>query len=138
MISDSGNSTVAFSASGVERGLAEALGDLSLEDLAYPALDLLAELGNGVELGGLGGEVVVELGQLLLAHLAHPDLELGGLARHLLAGVVVGEVHGRLTLIARGGPLERLLQLRQHPARAELQQVVLGLAALERLAVDLA
>ena len=47
--------------------------------------DVVAELVERVELGGLGGEVVVELRQLLLADLLDRDLELARLAGDLLA-----------------------------------------------------
>jgi hypothetical protein len=75
--------------------------------------------------------------ELLLAYLLDLHLELGRLARDLLGRVVVGERHGRIAILAALRTLERLLELRQHPPLAQLQQVVLRGAALERLAVDL-
>ena len=58
----SGSSTFALATAASSAACAEALGDLALEDLADLAGDVVAKLVEGVELGGLGGEVVVELG----------------------------------------------------------------------------
>ena len=52
---------------------------------------MLAKLVERVELRRLGGEVVVELGQVLLAHLLDRDREDRGLAGELLGLVIVGE-----------------------------------------------
>ena len=49
---------------GVEHGLLELALDRALLGLAQPGGDVLAQLGERVEPAGLGGEVVVELGQL--------------------------------------------------------------------------
>ena len=60
----------------VHRGLAELLVGAAARRPRRSATDLVAQLGERVELRGLGGEVVVEVGQLLLAHLLDRDREL--------------------------------------------------------------
>ena len=67
---------------GVDRGLAELGLDLALLRLGEALADVLAQLVERVE-AGLGGEVLVELGQLLGLDLLDRDRELG-----LLAGEV--------------------------------------------------
>ena len=90
--------------SGVDDVLAElALELLSLE-LGDLRRDLLAHLGERVEAAGVGGEVVVELGQLLLLDLLDLGLEDGLLAGHLLGAVVVGEGDRDVALARRPSP----------------------------------
>ena len=82
---------MAFCGSRLHGGVAELHVRAALEDLGHAVADLPAELIERVELGSGLGEVVVELGQLLLADLADLDLEDRGLAREVLGAVVVGE-----------------------------------------------
>ena len=76
---------------GVEHGLAELGLDARSSASRSLARDVLAQLVERVEAGGVGGEVVVELGQLLALDLVDRDRELGLAARELLGAVVVGE-----------------------------------------------
>ena len=76
---------------GVEHRLAELGLDRALLGLAQLVADVLAQLVERVEAGGLGGELVVELGQLLRLDLLDGDLELGVFPGELLGAVVVGE-----------------------------------------------
>ncbi len=71
--SSSGSSTVAAVDRGVDRGDPEVLLGALADRLAEPLGDVGAQLLERVELGGLGGEVVVELGQDLLPHLLDLD-----------------------------------------------------------------
>ena len=74
--SASGTSTVASSTTASSDGLAElGLGAL-LVGLAQLRGDVLAQLVERVEAGGVGGEVVVELGQLLALDLLDGHREL--------------------------------------------------------------
>ena len=80
-------------------------------------------------------EVLVELGQDLLAQLAQLDREVGGLAGQLGLRVVVGEGDVELGRAADLEPDEVRLEARDEPLLAEDQRHPLGGAALERLAV---
>ena len=91
---------------------------------------------RAVELGCLGGEIVVELGQDLFPHLLDLDREDGVFAGELLGLVVVGEGDLDLTGLATGCSGELLLEALDQLAAAELEQVVARLAALEGLAVE--
>ena len=102
---------------------------------AMPRADVLAQLVERVE-AGLGGELVVELGQLLGLDLAHRDGELGLLAGELVGPVVVGEGDRDRALLAADGALELLLEAGDEPAGAELDHLVAALAAGERHAVE--
>ena len=81
----SGRSTSAASAAACDRGLAElGLRPAARAPRARRSAISLAKLVERVELGGVGGEVVVELGQLLLADLLDGDREVGRLAGQVL------------------------------------------------------
>ncbi len=88
---------------GVDRGDAEVLLGALVDRLADALGDVGAQLLERVELGGLGGEVVVELGQDLFPHLLDLDREDGVLAGQLLGLVVLGEGDLDLALLARAG-----------------------------------
>ena len=120
---------------GVDGGDAEVLLGALVDRLADPFGDVGAQLLERLELRGLGGEVVVELGQDLLPHLFDLDGEDRVLAGQLLGLVVLGEGDLDLALFARFGAGQLLLEALDQLAAAELQQVVGGLAALEGLAV---
>ena len=122
----------------VDRGLAELVLDRVLLRVLELVLDVGAQLVDGVELARLGGEVVVQLGQLLALHVLHVDVERGLPALELLGLVLVGELHLDHARVARARAHELLLEALDQPPAAELEHVVAGLAALELLAVDLA
>ena len=116
---------------GVEHRLAELGLDTALLALGEPLADVVAQLVERVE-AGLGGEVVVELGQLLRLDLLDRDGELGLLAGQLLGAVVVGERDVDGALVAGGRARELLLEAGDEPAGAELDHLVAALAAGER------
>ena len=107
-----------------------------LVGLGQTLAEVLAQLVERVELGRLGGELVVELGQPLGLDLVHGDLERRRLAGELLAGIVVGERHLDGLDVARGGAEQLLLEPRDQVAGAELDQLVAARAALERLTLE--
>ncbi len=76
---------------GVDGGDPEVLLGALVDRFADALGDVGAQLVEGVELGGLGGEVVVELGQDLFPHLLDLDGEDRVLAGELLGLVVLGE-----------------------------------------------
>ena len=133
--SASGTSIVAPRHGGVEHGLAELGLDALLLALGEPLADVVAQLVERVE-AGLGGELVVELGQLLGLDLLDRDGELGLLAGQLLGAVVVGERDLDRALLAGDRARELLLEARDEPARAELDHLVAALAAGEGDAVE--
>ena len=100
MTSSSGTSTVAAVDGGVDRGDAEVLLGAAAERLADFLADVGAQLLQRVELGGVGGEVVVELGQDFLPHLFDLDFEDRVFAGQVLGLVVVGEGDLDLALLA--------------------------------------
>ena len=91
---------------------------------------------SGVELGCLGGEVVVEIGKDLLPDLLHRDREARVLAGKLLDPVVLGKGHLDLVLAAGLGAGELLLEPLDELPASELEQLVVALAAFEQLAVN--
>ena len=84
----------------------------------------------------LGGELVVELGEILLAHLLDGDRKARGPPGQLVGLVVVGEGHVDRALVARGGAGERRVELGQQVLRPELDHEVARLRPLERLTLD--
>ena len=62
---------------GIERGLAELGLELAFVGLAQALADVLAQLVERVEAGGVRGEVVVEVGELLGLDLLDGDGERG-------------------------------------------------------------
>src|SRR6266516_867599 len=112
----------------VERSASESLVDLGFDLLADPLLDIRTELFERVELGGGASEAVVELRQHLLLDLLHDRLDLDRLR---FAGCL------ELDLLRLAGihPDELFLELRNQPARAELDDVV-ALAAVVGNEID--
>ena len=99
--------------------------------MAQPVAHVLGELLVGVELRGLLGEVVVELGQLLLLHLAdaHADLD-------VLADQVATDELGGEDLVLAGRQAEQgLVEALDHAAAADLVAHLADLGALDGLAV---
>ena len=121
---------------GVDRGDPEVFLGAAVQRAADFLADVGAELLQRVELGGVGGEVVVELGEDFLPHLLHLHFEDGVFAGQFRFLVLVGEGDLDVDLVARGGADQLVLEVVDQLARAERQQVVVGLAALEGLAVD--
>ena len=108
----------------------------SASDSLHAGGDVLAQLVERVEARRVGGEVVVQLGELLLAHVLDGDLELRVLARQVLGLVVVREGHGDRALLAGAHADELLLEAGDEPAGAQLDHLVAALAALEGHVVD--
>ncbi len=108
-----------------ERGGAELALDRAFELLAQPPLDVLAQLGERVELADGARELVVELGQLLLLDLLDGRLE--------RLAVAVGDL---LRLACRHAD-EARLDLGDQPLGAELDHVVaLALAVADEVDDD--
>ena len=96
---------------------------------AEPLTHVGGQLVDGVELRGQLGELVVELGQLLL-------LDLGDLDRHLdvLADqVAADELGGERLLVAGGHAGQRLVEAVEHAAAADLVGHAGQLGALDGL-----
>ena len=89
------------------------------------------QLVDGVELRGQLGELVVELGQLLLLDLGDRDRDLDVLADQVAADQLGGE--GLLVAGAHAG--ERLVEAVEHAAAADLVGHAGHLGALDGLAV---
>src|SRR5207237_9957725 len=84
----------------------------------------------------LESELVVELGQALLADLFDDRRERGVLAGELLGAVVVRELDMELALLARLRTHELLLEARDQPPCPQLDRLAASLAALEGDTVD--
>ena len=98
---------------------------------AEPLADVVAQLGHGVELRGLLGEVVVELGELLLLDLLDGHLDLD-----VLADQVAADELGREGLLVAGGHAEqRVVEAVDHAAAADLVAHAGQLGAVDDLAV---
>ena len=97
-------------------------------------LDALFERGQRVVFGDVLGELVVELGLDGLLDLVDPALEGRFLAGKLL-GIVLGEGHNDILLVACLKADELILEAGDERAGAERQGIALGLAAVKRLAV---
>src|SRR5207302_918923 len=122
----------------VEHGVLELALDRPRVELLQAAGEIVAQLLQRVEAAGLGGEVVVELGQALGLDLGDGHLEGRGLPAEVAALVVLGEGDLDLALLAGARADQLLLEAGNQPARAELEQLIAALSALEWLAVDLA
>ena len=93
--------------------------------------DVLAQLLDRVELRGGLGELVVELGQLLLLDRRELDGDLD-----VLAGQVAAEQRGGEGLLLAGAQAAQgVVDALEHVARADLVGVAADLAALDGLAV---
>ena len=97
-------------------------------------LDVRLQLLQGVKLGHVLGELVVDGGNLLDLDLVDLHVEDHGLARQL-GSVVLGEGDVDVLLLARLHADELLLKAGHEAAGADLQIEVLALAAVEGLAV---
>ena len=95
---------------GVHDRLPELRLDLALAGLAQLALDVGAELVEGVEAARVGGEVVVQLGEALLLDLLHGHGELGVASGQLLGPVVGGEGEVHRPLLTGTHALQPLLE----------------------------
>ena len=95
--------------------------------LAQPLADVVGQLVGGVELRGQLGELVVELGQLLLLHLGDLDLDLDVLADQVAADQLGGE--GLVVAGAHAG--QRLVEALEHAAAADPVGHAADLGALD-------
>jgi hypothetical protein len=104
---------------------------LDLLDGGRDGAEVVSQRFDGLELRGLVGPLVVDLGQHLLLHVLdeHPEGD-GGL---LLRVGVLGVEHQH---VARARTPEVLVELGDHAVRPELVEVVVGAEALDRLTVD--
>ena len=125
--SSSGSSIVASSAAASTAATRKSCSARCVDGLGEALGDVGAQLLEGVELGGLGGEIVVELGQDLLPHLLDLDREDRVFAGELLGLVVVGEADLDLARLAAAGAGQLLLEALDQLAAAELEQVVVAL-----------
>ncbi len=98
-------------------------------------LDVGAQLVERAELAEAGQEVVVDLGQDLLAELLDGHAEVGDLAGQAGLAVVLREGDVEVDGVVDLGPDEVLLEARDEPLLAQDDGHALGRAALERLAV---
>ncbi len=120
------------------------LGDDGVPEVVLGGLGLALEglglqvglvLVKGVELADVLGELVVKLGQLRLAHGVNLHLE-GGVLAGELGGVLLGEGHVDFSVLAGLHADELILEAGDEHAGADLEGVVLGLAAVEGHSVD--
>jgi hypothetical protein len=114
---------------GTELAFGAPLGGL-LELLTYRGAQLLQRL----ELASLLGELVVEGRQITGLYLLDVHVEQDRLVPERLLCVVRGKCDPELLALSRLHPDEVLLEVREKLAATDLEHVVLGLAALERLA----
>ena len=100
-------------------------------------LDDLFQLVDAVE-AKLLGEFVVDLGVGFDLHLLHGNIESGFLAGEVLSLVILREGHGDGLFIAGLHAHQLLFEAGDERARTQHQRRVLGLAAVERFAAELA
>src|SRR6478609_6395548 len=98
---------------------------------AEPLPHVLGQLLDGVELGGQLGELVVELGELLLLDLADGDRDVDALADQ----VTTHELGGEDLLVAGGQADQRLVETVDHAAATDAVGHAGHLGALDDLAV---
>ena len=134
-IRTSGRSSVAFATAYSMIRSANSWRALSRAFRSRRLLDLGPQLGEVVEVAHRPDEVVVEVGQDLLAELAQLDLEVGLLAGQRLLAVVVREGDVEALRVADVEPDEVVLEARDQAVLADDQRHPLGRAALERRAV---
>ena len=115
----------------LEHGVAGGGGLLEALAVAEAGPDVVGQLGDGVELRCRLGEVVVELGELLLLDRGDADLDLDVLALEVAAGQRAGEGGA----VAGGHAAQRLVEAVEHAALADLVAHTGDLAALDDLAV---
>ena len=129
MVSGSGISTFSSSASRTASRAAAACS--RRRAAAEPLAHVLGQLGDGVELRGQLGELVVELGQLLLLHLGDGDRDVDVLADQVAAD----ELGGEDLLVAGGHADQRLVETVDHAAAADAVGHAGDLGAVDDLAV---
>ena len=105
----------------------KAMGDLLFE--------LISVFRYGILLGNILDEIVVDLGQLFLLDLMELDLELSVLALEVLRLIVLGELYIDGEFLIGAVTDDLLLKAGDKVAGAQLEVVVLRLAAFESLAV---
>ena len=100
--------------------------------------DVGAQFLESVEFGCLDREIVVELGQLLLADLLDRDCENGVLSGEFGGAVLLRESHFDLDLVAGGGADDLLFEVVDQLAGSDLDHVVGRGAAFELDVVEAA
>ena len=115
----------------LEDGVARGRGLLEPLAAAEPLAHVVVQLGHGVELRGLLGEVVVELGELLLLDLVDLDPDLDRLADQVAAD----ELGLEGLLLAGAHADQRLVEAVDHAAAADLVAHAGQLGAVHDLAV---
>ena len=115
----------------LEDGVAGGGGLLEALAAAEPLAHVVGQLVDGVELRGQLGELVVELGELLLLHLGDGDRDLDVLADQVAAH----ELGGEDLLVAGGHADQRLVETVEHAAATDLVGHAGDLGALDDLAV---
>ena len=113
--------------------LTRGTGILGLEALTDLALETVEILGTE-----LLGQLVVDLGGDRLLDGLDGHVEHGGLAGEVLCAVLFREVHFHGLLVTDLDAGQLLFEARDERARAQHQRVILGSAAFEGFAVDLA
>ena len=98
--------------------------------------DGILQLLEGVVLADVLGEIIVQLGQLLVLDLMQLDLEGGVLAGQLLSLILLGELDIDIKLLASLVADNLLLEAGDEGAAAQHQRVVLSLAAVEGNAIN--
>ena len=98
--------------------------------------DGVLQLVQGVVLADVLGEIVVQLGQLLVLDLVQLDLEGGVLTGQLFSLVLLRELDVDVEVLASGVANDLLLEAGDEGAAAQHQRVVLSLAAVESLAIN--
>ena len=116
---------------GLQDGLLELALDRGLVGLPQPGGDVVAQLLQRVKAAGLGGELVIELGEQLGLDLRDGDLEDRVLLTEIV-GVALGEGHRHLAGVAGRGAGELILEAGDQTSGAQLDQLVAALATLER------
>ncbi|MPM27316.1 hypothetical protein SDC9_73826 [bioreactor metagenome] len=116
---------------GLEHLVASGVGLVDAVQASEVVAQVLVHLLGGVELGHHLGEVVVDLGQLLLLHLDDGHLDIGLLAH----GRATDEGGGEGLGVAGLHPGEGLVHALDHAAGADPVGHALGLATLDELAV---
>ena len=126
-------------------GLVEAVEQRALDpparDVLHTGFDLAANrLAQTVDalMAELLGEFFIDLAGDGFLDLLHRNLEHGFLARQIGIAVIPGEGHRDVLAVAGLGADQLVLEAGNEGSRSERQMEVLGLAALELLAVDLA
>ena len=119
----------------VHQRLAGGFPGLGIGGLLHLLLQIGAVLGQGVEVADLGGELVIQLGQLLAGDGVQLHMEHRVLALEVLGVILLGEGDVQIALLADGHAHHLLLEAGDEVARADHQRLMLGGAAGKRHAI---